>query len=114
VPFDENLVTHMLFEAFKLHKIWGFRELRARTQQPHDYLKKVLSKIAFKHDNGDWAHKWELKDDYKDTSDLRNAKGAAPRAEGEPDTDDSDPDEDDGDEDDEDLGADFEDVKMQT
>jgi hypothetical protein len=73
----------------------------------------VLQKIAFKHDHGDWSHKWELKDDYKDTSDLKNATGAAPEAERDPNApDDYDPDVDDSDDDDEDEG--FEDVKMQS
>lgn len=93
----------MLFEAFKLHKIWGFRELKARTHQPHEYLRRVLSKIAFKHESGDWAHKWELKDDYKDNSDLKNAEGAAPDAADDSDMDKFDPDDDDDDEGDEEF-----------
>lgn len=93
-------MTDMLFDAFREFRIWGFPALKARTHQPQEHLKKVLVKIAFKHETGDWAHKWELRDDYKISADSFQAGTVAPNIADDSDMDKSgmDDDDDEGDE----------------
>lgn len=58
-------LQQILFNAFSEFKKWKFGQLKARTRQPTDYLRQVLSEIAFRHQGGDTSGAWQLKPQYE-------------------------------------------------
>jgi transcription initiation factor TFIIF subunit beta len=56
----------MLFALFAEKPSWSFKELRSRTEQPAEYLKEVLTMIAFLHRSGELNGQYTLLDNYRD------------------------------------------------
>jgi transcription initiation factor TFIIF subunit beta len=56
----------MLFAIFEEKPNWSFKELRARTEQPAEYLKEVLSLIAVLHRSGELNGQYTLLENYRD------------------------------------------------
>ncbi|RMZ79701.1 hypothetical protein DV738_g3218, partial [Chaetothyriales sp. CBS 135597] len=64
---ERPALQSLLHQLFARHKVWPFKELRLETKQPADYLKSVLEEIAFQPAKGDWAGKWVMKEEYRNT-----------------------------------------------
>ncbi|RMZ84020.1 hypothetical protein DV737_g1360, partial [Chaetothyriales sp. CBS 132003] len=64
---ERPALQSLLHQLFARHKVWPFKELRLETRQPADYLKGVLEEIAFQPAKGDWAGKWVMKEEYRNT-----------------------------------------------
>ncbi|RMZ89315.1 hypothetical protein DV736_g3453, partial [Chaetothyriales sp. CBS 134916] len=64
---ERAALQSLLHQLFARHKVWPFKELRLETRQPADYLKSVLEEIAFQPAKGDWAGKWVMKEEYRNT-----------------------------------------------
>ncbi|RMD40937.1 hypothetical protein DV735_g4181, partial [Chaetothyriales sp. CBS 134920] len=75
---ERPALQSLLHQLFARHKVWPFKELRLETKQPADYLKSVLEEIAFQPAKGDWAGKWVMKEEYRNThlADLQDLDGA--------------------------------------
>lgn len=56
----------MLFALFAEKSNWSFKDLRARTEQPAEYLKEVLTLIAFLHRSGELNGQYTLLENYQD------------------------------------------------
>jgi len=64
IPKDQLL--DMLFAIFAEKSNWSFKELRARTEQPAEYLKEVLQLIATLHRSGELNGQYTLLENYRD------------------------------------------------
>lgn len=67
---EKHDLVRILLDNFKRHRIWGLRDLKAVVQQPEQFLREILSEIAFMHKQGDFNGKWELKKEYKANDDA--------------------------------------------
>jgi len=76
IPRDQLL--DMLFALFAEKSNWAFKDLRSRTEQPAEYLKEVLSMIAFLHRSGELNGQYTLLENYRDreNQDLLKVNGA--------------------------------------
>jgi len=63
MPRDRLL--DLLFVLFEEKSSWPFKDLRARTEQPADYLKDVLSGIASLHRSGELNGQYTLLENFK-------------------------------------------------
>lgn len=80
---EKSVLIDKLLDLFKLHRIWGLRDLKAKVNQPESYLRSTLDEIAYMHRSGDFNGKWELRDEYKQKdAGLMNPAGmVAPKVE---------------------------------
>ena len=67
---EKHDLVRILLDHFKTHRIWGLRDLKAVVHQPEQFLREILSEIAFMHKQGDFNGKWELKKEYKANDDA--------------------------------------------
>ncbi len=64
----------MIYEAFKEYTYWPFKVLKERVQQPEQYLKDVLEKVAMQAKAGQHVMEWQLRPEFK----LKTYEGVAP------------------------------------
>jgi len=50
-----------IFAAFAEYRYWSAKSLKARVQQPENWLRTILDKVADLHRSGPFANHWELK-----------------------------------------------------
>lgn len=80
---DEESLMKAMLAAFREHRFWGLRDMRARVNQPEAFVKEMLERIAVMHKSGDFNGRWELKAENKGDEGLRNAVGVAEKMEAE-------------------------------
>ena len=57
----ENELLDLLFGCFGQFKYWHMRDLRAKTQQPEQWIRHVIGRIAEMVKSGPYANTWRLK-----------------------------------------------------
>jgi len=72
IPRDQLL--DMLFALFSEKSSWSFKDLRSRTEQPAEYLKEVLTMIAFLHRSGELNGQYTLLENYRDQENRDSIK----------------------------------------
>jgi len=72
IPRDQLL--DMLFALFSEKPSWSFKDLRSRTEQPAEYLKEVLTMIAFLHRSGELNGQYTLLENYQDQEKRESIK----------------------------------------
>jgi transcription initiation factor TFIIF subunit beta len=60
-----NQLLDLLFGLFEQQPSWSFKDLRAKTEQPADYLKEVLADVAMIHRSGELNGQYTLQDTFK-------------------------------------------------
>ncbi|KZS92749.1 hypothetical protein SISNIDRAFT_107734 [Sistotremastrum niveocremeum HHB9708] len=107
MPRDKLL--DLLFTLFEEKSSWAFKDMRARTEQPADYLKEVLGGVAVLHRSGELNGQYTLLENFQNRESQNNAikeEGSSsmpsypPPGQGTGDGADDDEDEDEEDEDD--------------
>jgi transcription initiation factor TFIIF subunit beta len=72
IPRDQLL--DMLFALFAEKSSWAFKDLRTRTEQPAEYLKEVLTMIAFLHRSGELNGQYTLLENYQDQDNQKSVR----------------------------------------
>ena len=110
---DSTSLITKLFSLFQQYKVWAFKDVHARINQPNEWLRECLEQIAILHKTGDFTGRYVLRDEYqKDPSSFDpnkveiKAQPDLEMAQAEEDGEGLEGDEDGG-------GEDFEDVKME-
>jgi transcription initiation factor TFIIF subunit beta len=57
-----------IFGLFREYSHWKFADIKARTNQPEQYLKETLEMVAHLVRTGDFAMTWELKPEARETN----------------------------------------------
>lgn len=83
---DEVQLTSRLFQCFNDKPYWGIPALKSLLQQPDQWLREVLRKVADQIKEGPYANMWKLKDSWK----LENGEASDAKASGENEDEDDD------------------------
>jgi transcription initiation factor TFIIF subunit beta len=61
-----NDLLDLIFQNFRENPRWSIKALRAKTQQPEQWLRQCLQEVAFLHRTGEFNGLWELMDNFKE------------------------------------------------
>lgn len=76
IPEDQLL--DLIFGCFRQYQYWSMKALRQKLQQPDQYLRQVLEKVAVLNKSGRFANHYCLSDAYRDRgSDAQEAAAEA-------------------------------------
>ncbi|KAF4979038.1 hypothetical protein FZEAL_4713 [Fusarium zealandicum] len=73
----ENQLLDLIFECFRQYQYWSMKALRQKLQQPDQYLRQVLEKIAVLNKSGRFANHYCLSDAYRDKGGAESKEAAA-------------------------------------
>ncbi|KAH7270220.1 transcription initiation factor IIF, beta subunit-domain-containing protein [Fusarium redolens] len=73
----ENQLLDLIFECFRQYQYWSVKALRQKLQQPEQYLRQVLEKIAVLNKSGRFANQYCLSDAYRDKGGAEAQEAAA-------------------------------------
>ncbi|KAH7257207.1 transcription initiation factor IIF, beta subunit-domain-containing protein [Fusarium tricinctum] len=73
----ENQLLDLIFECFRQYQYWSMKALRQKLQQPDQYLRQVLEKIAVLNKSGRFANHYCLSDAYRDKGGAEAQEAAA-------------------------------------
>lgn len=65
---ERNVLLDEIFGLFREYSHWKFADIKARTNQPEQYLKETLEMVAHLVRTGDFAMTWELKPEARETN----------------------------------------------
>ena len=63
-----NELIDILFAEFEKFPYWTFKGIAERTQQPHAYLKEILSEVCNLNKRGPYSGMYQLKPEYASKS----------------------------------------------
>ncbi|KAF5608821.1 transcription initiation factor TFIIF subunit [Fusarium pseudoanthophilum] len=73
----ENQLLDLIFDCFRQYQYWSVKALRQKLQQPEQYLRQVLEKIAVLNKSGRFANQYCLSDAYRDKGGAEAQEAAA-------------------------------------
>ncbi|KAF5004406.1 hypothetical protein FDECE_9100 [Fusarium decemcellulare] len=73
----ENQLLDLIFECFRQYQYWPMKALRQKLQQPDQYLRQVLDKVAVLNKSGRFANNYCLADAYRDRGGADSKEAAA-------------------------------------
>ncbi|RTE77380.1 hypothetical protein BHE90_008141 [Fusarium euwallaceae] len=73
----ENQLLDLIFECFRQYQYWSMKALRQKLQQPDQYLRQVLEKVAVLNKSGRFANHYCLSDAYRDKGGVESKEAAA-------------------------------------
>ncbi|RSL49863.1 hypothetical protein CEP53_009002 [Fusarium sp. AF-6] len=73
----ENQLLDLIFECFRQYQYWSMKALRQKLQQPDQYLRQVLEKVAVLNKSGRFANHYCLSDAYRDKGGAESKEAAA-------------------------------------
>ncbi|KAM5383675.1 hypothetical protein ACJZ2D_001912 [Fusarium nematophilum] len=73
----ENQLLDLIFECFRQYQYWSMKALRQKLQQPDQYLRQVLEKIAVLNKSGRFANHYCLSEAYRDKGGADAQEAAA-------------------------------------
>lgn len=65
---ERNVLLDEIFGLFREYSHWKFADIKARTNQPEQYLKETLEMVAHLVRTGDFAMTWELKPEAREAN----------------------------------------------
>ncbi|CRG91658.1 transcription initiation factor TFIIF beta subunit [Talaromyces islandicus] len=65
---ERNILLDEIFGLFREYTHWKFADIKARLNQPEQYLKETLEMVAHLVRSGDFAMTWELKPEAKEAN----------------------------------------------